>query len=296
MILDHVRYSCRAIAECSYWVRISDAGLERAISEWSALEIASQSAGLDPEAHYLEGDKEGVASYLLALDAINFGSGWFPTLRKRGERSGYYTIASSLADRFRDHGPWSPGDLRSMKVVSLAGVMDQDSDHPLMALYSEALRQLGRFLGTQSALDVIADAKGSAERLATHLRRMPFFDDTGFWKRAQITASDLAVSGIADFADLERLTIFADNLVPHVLRVDGVLIYEQELATLIDDERLLPPGQQEREIRACAVHACERIATGLGVAACELDRWLWNRGQEPRYKSRPRHRTRTVFY
>jgi hypothetical protein len=27
-----------------------------------------------------------------------------------------------------------------------------------------------------------------------------------------------------------------------------------------------------------------------------LDAWLWNRGQEPRYKARPRHRTRTVFY
>jgi hypothetical protein len=24
--------------------------------------------------------------------------------------------------------------------------------------------------------------------------------------------------------------------------------------------------------------------------------WLWNRGQEPRDKARPRHRTRTVFY
>jgi hypothetical protein len=27
-----------------------------------------------------------------------------------------------------------------------------------------------------------------------------------------------------------------------------------------------------------------------------LDVWLWNRGQAPEYKARPRHRTRTVFY
>jgi hypothetical protein len=27
-----------------------------------------------------------------------------------------------------------------------------------------------------------------------------------------------------------------------------------------------------------------------------LDMWLWHRGQEPRYKAIPRHRTRTVFY
>ncbi len=55
---------------------------------------------------------------------------------------------------------------------------------------------------------------------------MPFFDDRGFYKRAQITPSDLALAGVAEFDDLDRLTIFADNLVPHVLRVDGVLRYE----------------------------------------------------------------------
>src|SRR3712207_8065564 len=52
---------------------------------------------LDPERHYLEGPPEHVAAYLLALDSINFGSGWFPTLRKRPGSSGYYTVA--WADR-----------------------------------------------------------------------------------------------------------------------------------------------------------------------------------------------------
>ena len=55
---------------------------------------------------------------------------------------------------------------------------------------------------------------------------MPFFDDVGFWKRAQIVPNDLALAGVASFSDLDRLTIFADNLVPHVLRVDGVLRYD----------------------------------------------------------------------
>src|SRR3954463_4538182 len=56
---------------------------------------------LDPERHYLQGSREDVAAYLLTLDAINFGSGWFPTLRKRPGCSGYYTVAWALADRFR---------------------------------------------------------------------------------------------------------------------------------------------------------------------------------------------------
>jgi hypothetical protein len=102
---------------------------------------------------------------------------------------------------------------------------------------------------------------------------------------------------VAGFHDLGRLTIFADNLVPHVLRVDGVLRYHPDLAAHIDAGSLLPAGgDEEREIRACAVHACEQMASRIGVSPRILDGWLWNRGQQPRYKAIPRHRTRTVFY
>jgi hypothetical protein len=125
---------------------------------------------------------------------------------------------------------------------------------------------------------------------------MSYFQDEGFWKRAQITPNDLALAGVAEFADLDDLTIFADNLVPHVLRMDGVLRYSPELAQRIDSEELLPPGDEEREIRACAVHACELIARQLGIPPRDLDVMLWNRGQGERYKARPRHRTRTVYY
>jgi hypothetical protein len=152
-------------------------------------------------------------------------------------------------------------------------------------------------MGERTALDLVAEADRSAERLATLLARgMRFFDDRGFYKRAQIVPSDLALAGLACFDDLDRLTIFADNLVPHVLRVDGVLRYDPELAAHIDAGRPLPAGRAEREIRACAVHACELVSERTGIAPRLLDVMLWNRGQAPEYKARPRHRTRSVFY
>ncbi len=101
---------------------------------------------------------------------------------------------------------------------------------------------------------------------------------------------------VASFADLDRLTIFADNLVPHVLRCEGVLVYDESLAARIDAGELLPPGGPEREIRACAVHACELISARTGVPPRVLDHRLWNRGQAPEYKARPRHRCRCVYY
>jgi hypothetical protein len=252
---------------------------------------------LDSERHYLEGSADDVAAYLLTLDAINFGSGWFPTLRKRPGCSGYFTVAWALADRWRSCGPWSNAELRALDACVVAAVLGQEPGHELMGLFAQALRDLGGFLGERSALQLVSEAGGSAARLASMLASgMPFFDDRGFWKRAQIVPNDLALAGVAEFRDLDRLTIFADNLVPHVLRVDGVLRYDERLARRIHAGELLAPGEEEREIRACAVHACELIAERTGTPPRVIDVALWNRGQQPRYKALPRHRTRTVFY
>ncbi len=298
-LTDHIRSSCARIAAEAQSVSIDRERLEAFAPPGGEV----KDPGLDPVRHYLEGAPEDVALYTLALDTINFGSGWFPTLSKRVDPatgrtvSGYFTVAWNLADHFRVDGPWDAAALREMRTERLAEVLGQRADHELMSLYAQALRELGRFLGARPALDAIASADGSAESLATMLASsLAFYDDRGFYKRAQIVGNDLALAGVAGFHDLDALTIFADNLVPHVLRCEGILVYDDALAAVIDGEQLLPAGREEREIRACAVHACELLSARLGVPARVLDMWLWTRGQAPEVKARPRHRTRTVYY
>jgi hypothetical protein len=308
-LLDEVRAECTQIAADARSVRIDTDALadEELLARLAAPAPGEPQTALDPVRHYLEGKPTDVADYLLALDAINFGSGWFPTLRKRldgGEPvSGYFTIAWGLADYMRAGQAAGEGCaldaawLRAVDTRTLAGILGQRPDHELMSLYAQALRELGRFLGERRALDLVAECGGSAERLAEALARgMAMFDDRGFYKRAQIVAADLALAEVASFADLDRLTIFADNLVPHVLRREGILVYDESLAARIDAGELLPPGGPEREIRACAVHACELISARTGVPPRVLDHRLWNRGQAPEYKARPRHRCRCVYY
>jgi hypothetical protein len=322
---DQVRGACAQVAREAEHVRIDlDACAEVTPAEPPAL---------DPERHYLEGEPADVADYMLALDAINFGSGWFPTLRKRelhGEPvSGYFTVAWNLADHVRAHGPPTADWLSQVSTGEIAAILDQDKGHELMSLYAQALRELGCFLASgatvdgaradanhaevtdvarstvpirpsqapRRALDLVAEAEGSAVRLAEIVTGgMAMWHDHGFYKRAQILASDLALAGVAEFGDLDRLTIFADNLVPHVLRCDGVLVYDEQLAASIDAGWRLPLGGAEREIRACAVHACALISQRTGVSERAIDNWLWTRGQAPKYKARPRHRCRCVFY
>jgi hypothetical protein len=275
VLADEVRRHCAQIAASARHVRI-DLG--------APVELSGV-AGLDPELHFLEGAPEDVARYVLILDSINFGSGFFGELQTTTD-----AITERLTAHARAHGPWTADQLRALDAPTVAATLGLESSHRLTVLYAEALTQLGAWL-PHNALGTTADD------LARRLTRMPFFADHGFYKRAQITANDLHLAGVVDFPDVDRLTIFADNLVPHVLRLDGVLVYDDALAHAVDSGLELPAnGAYERELRACAVHACEALAERAGVPPRILDNWLWNRGQHPPYSERPAHVTKTVFY
>ena len=315
---ERVRSVCKAVVAQATHVHINPERIPAYAASLIPHMITKQA--LDPSCHYVGHGEDSVA-FIITLDAINFGSGYFPHLRKRPGMSGYFTIASSLTDLFTKRGPLSARELSEITTSDCARMFAQDIDDPaiakLMSLFSRALTDLGSYLHTHfhgRFTDLIAAADHSAVRLVDILRVMPlFFDEeqyrgmnVPFYKRAQITASDLAIAfdgrGPGKFHDLNRLTIFADNMVPHVLCLDGILAYEEGLLTRIGQGELIPAGSEEEvEIRACAVHAVELIAraitaTGYQVTAQQLDNALWNRGQNPEYKGIPRHRTRTPYY
>lgn len=336
-LLDEVRASCAWLAGRARFVRLAGNPLDYARRLWEesspaapavardpAVEDAGRVAGeeveWDEQTHFKGGDEETVA-FVVTLDAINFGSGYFPHLRKKPGLSGYFTVASALKERFDAEGPFSARELRELDPAWVARLLGQPAGDPvrdeLMGHFSRALQDLGEFLTDRfggSFGQLLAACHGSAERLAGLLTAMPYFRDIARYqdrqipllKRAQITPSDLALALQPGherlFRDLDRLTIFADNLVPHVLRLDGVLEYEAGLVERLEQGHLLEPGSAEEvEIRAVALHAVERMVDGLRVdgapaSARQFDLLLWNRGQEERYRGGSKHRTRTVYY
>ncbi len=309
MVLDDLRAACAAIADRSSSVRIEHARLV-AYAETLAPAVAAQLAAQpDPEAELLTGDREARAGFWLCLDAINFGSGWFPTLRKRPGRSGYFAVAIGVRERFVRDGAMDASTLSGIQAPEVAAMLGQDPGHPLMALFAAALRDVGHHVGSEheGSFAAVVDAAGQrAVALVDRLAAWDAFADTSsfqelrvpFLKRAQITAADLHRSGVADFIDLEELTLFADNLVPHVLRVDGVLSYDPALQERIErGDRLEHGSPDEVAIRACALHAVERLSAEMpSTRVCDLDLTLWNRGQAARYRAVPRHRTRCAAY
>lgn len=318
-LFDTIRCRCAEVTRRARSVRIDDGALEAFATRLA--ETPWPQEDLDP-AHHFQGSESDTLAFVIALDAINFGSGWFPALRKRDGLSGYRTVATACKERFETEGAVRGATLRATTVEAMAGMLDQDLLDPevteLMALYAKAWRDLGEWLlrrHDDRFESVVESARGSAARLVASLAEMSLYQDVArydelvvpFYKRAQITVADLDRAFHAGaprwrFEDLDSLTLFADNLVPHVLRCEGVLVYEASLVDRIDQEILLELGSPEEvEIRAVAVEAVERLVHALAergrpTTAHGLDGLLWNAGQSPAIKARPRHRTRCSYY
>lgn len=315
-IFDRIRTTCAAVAAVSTHVTI-DEGAIAAFAD--SLDLTTPTD--DPGQRRI-GTDESTAAFVMALGAINFGSGYFPELRKRPGMSGYHTVAASLRDLVADTGALTAPRLREWTVHDSAAtfgqVLDGGPAHELMELFTTAWNELGTFvdaIGDGTFLGVVEAAAASAATMVELLAGMRFYDDVHphpavgevlLYKRAQITVQDLAIAfdrtGPGRFEGLGRLTMFADNLVPHVLRVDGVLRFSEPLLAAIERVDDIPSGSAEEiEIRACGLHAVELVRDllaekGRPTRSGDLDNIVWNLGSNDRYKSVPRHRTRCVFY
>jgi hypothetical protein len=275
---------------------------------------------LDVTHHYV-GRPEDTAAYILTLDAINFGSGYRPHLVDEGWQmvgnSLYFTISTRLKEWYEQRGPLSARKLGEAEPDLVASILGLDVSKKWSAEFAGIcalnMQELGGLIG--DGFDgyftgLIEEAHGSAAYVVETLSRLPNYRDVhsykgrdvAFLKRAQITAADLHIAfarlGKTLFDDIDRLTMFPDNAVPHALHVEGVLAYAPGLSSRIASGHEIASGAAEEvEIRACAAHAVELIAAQKGIKAMDVDHILWHRSEEdPRYSASPTHRTISRFY
>ena len=142
-LIEQVRTSCRTVAERATYVRINHDLIRHYAGSLSVDQAISPE--LDPHIHYLDHGDETVA-YILVLDTINFGSGYFPYLYKRPGLSGYFSIAASLTDFFKGQGAPTAGQLSQLSAGDCTQILGQDPDNKiiqeLMHLFAAALNEL----------------------------------------------------------------------------------------------------------------------------------------------------------
>ena len=90
---DRVRAACARVAGLAHSVAIEEPAIEP-----YAVALADSPEPPPSDLPLAGGDRELRAAFVLCLDAINFGSGWWPTIRKRPGCSGYSTIEAGLAE------------------------------------------------------------------------------------------------------------------------------------------------------------------------------------------------------
>src|SRR5438128_1322446 len=147
-LLEEVRARAEAVSKSARFVQV-----QTDVIETYALALPleqARNATLDPQSHYV-GAPDATLAFVLTLDAINFGSGYFPKLTKRPGLSGYFTVATSLKEYFEAESPLSAERLRGLTAIDCARIFGQiDNDEPavaeLMALFSRALNDLGTYV------------------------------------------------------------------------------------------------------------------------------------------------------
>ncbi|HEU0199727.1 MAG TPA: queuosine salvage family protein [Burkholderiaceae bacterium] len=273
----------------------------------------------DREYHY-SGDEATVIDYVFTVNAMNFGSGFLPQWQAEPLASTYKPVAAALKRRIKSGGRCDANFAANATPRHIGRLLGMPEGFELATLYARSLTELGRWVleryGDYAALLARLDPRRRVAALVEELAsNLSGFDDRAeydgapvhFYKRAQILVSDLHLAlggrGAGSFDDIDALTMFANSLVPHVLRLEGVLEYAPTLTHRIERSEPLAPGcPEEVEIRAGAVQAVEELCRelrdehGWNVFPAMVDAYLWNVGQDARYKSRPRHLCRTVFY
>jgi hypothetical protein len=282
--------------------------------------FAAEASGL-PE----DGSPQGLslrAGQILLFNAVNFcywgepkwgveyaGQGW----------SGSMAMLVALRRALEEELPVLDGAyLAQLSKRELAHILRGSGQLQLIPERLAILRAVGRTLVEEFGgrfENVITAAGGDALALVRLLiERFPSFDDVRllngrlvrFYKRAQLATAMLyeAFEG-RDWGRLARtgeLTVFADYKLPQVLRRLGILVYDDELATTVDSQILIPAGhRQEVEIRAATVWAAELMRRTLvsrlsHVTALHLDYWLWAAGRYQGPDVKPYHRTLTTAY
>ncbi len=307
--LQAVRASAAFIAQHARHVHI-DAEATNALAQQIA-EGTMPRVAWDNIHHFNDGTSR-TAQYLLVLDSLNFCFWPEPAWD-------YNRLALALKQTMvNEPERFTAERLAAVTPADVRVMLGNANDVPLLEQRAMLLREIGTVLADRwegEAANLIQAAQGSGEALVTLITaEFPGFRDHAiykgvpvyFYKRAQIAVGDLWGSfggkGLGAFHDIERLTMFADYRVPQILRDEGVLVYDRELAAALDSQSEIPAGsEQEIEIRGMTIFAVEQLRAalhplGIILSSVELDWLLWNIGEARQYTIAPHHNTLTIYY
>jgi hypothetical protein len=297
--------------------RLSDAGFS--LPDWRAPVM------LDDR----EYGPETVADFFLVGNTLNFvfddltSTETFQTTYDGATYSGAFAMWASLKRAVEDGIDVTDGQvLASLTPTQTRRIFRGDPPIPLLERRREVLVHVGERLtaltdghfhsvvSPDTTHRLYDGGDGLVEWLTAEFpeayrdRRRYRGETVYFDKKAQLAAGMLygrfADTSAYPIADIEQMTIFADYLIPALLRAEGVFAYSSELAAAVDNGDHIPEGDpMEVELRIATIAAGERLLAELNrhrddqLTAFHLDQALWRTGRD---RDLTHHFTETITY
>ncbi len=308
------------------YVFIDESKIEEIAKEYSQKEL--EIPAWDFPIH-LEGNNKNTIDFFLLGNSINFAFTDFKTGQKYTaefmgkEQKGSSGMWACLKKAIEAGIPILEGNyLKDISEEDMKKIFEGNMEIPMFKERLQIFREVGQVLCKKygrhfynlieaSNKRLFNKGKGLVERLTVDF---PSFDDSviyegkkiRFDKRAQLAPGMLygrfKNEGLFQVEDIDKLTVFADYVLPQTLRDLGIFVYEKSLAERIDSQQIITKeSREELELRASTIHASKKLVNKLNghrddkVNALHIDYVLWSAGRKIK-SDKPHHLTITTAY
>lgn len=203
--------------------------------------------------------------------------------------------------------------LEKMTIEEFDEIFKGTTSIPLLKERYDIIKQLVIELKKEQVFEKVIDADSDVDLLNNIINYFSNFRDISlykgkeiyFFKRAILLVGDLILN--IDFVkekvkNDDNMIGCADYKIPQVLRHLGILEYSNDLSNLIDKKQILEhDSEMEIEIRANMLYAIELIKEklhqeGINMNSVQIDNALWLLSKNKKYKDKPHHLTKTIYY
>lgn len=262
--------------------------------------------------------EEQILMYMILCESLNFCY-WDSDIKWKIEYNGewysgsfglFYAISKAIKNGYNlldiDY-------LENITIDELDEIFKGTTSIPLLKERYDVIKNLVIEFKNIPNLSEIISANNDVELLNNIINNFSNFRDIStykgrevyFFKRAILLVGDLILNipYIKERVNNDdNMVGCADYKIPQVLRQLGILEYSNDLATLIDEKQEIEhDSEMEVEIRANMLYAIELIKDrlhqkGINMNSVQIDNALWLLSKNEKFKDKPHHLTKTIYY
>jgi Potential Queuosine, Q, salvage protein family len=276
-----------------------------------------------------QGNADDAIDFVMVADSIDTAFTDFSNHEKfqvdyAGQRWSDSDAEFACIKRAVDNGvPFLDGNyLAKMSKTELNKVFEGNIEMPMLDEKLEVLHQVGKVLAEKYSGRFHTFVKSCSPKLYDNgnglidqlVKEFPRFNDVSmldgheikFYKLAQLGVwmlyATLHPLGKFQLNDPQKMTAFADYIVPVALRLHGITSYSERLEKAINSHQLIPRDfRWEIEIRAHCIYATALLTeeinklrpANMQVIIPQIDARFWTHFHTTTW---PHHLTRTIMY